>query len=107
MDKPKASNSNALSFAKSSVLSPMSRQNANNISAPVAIAPTMEIMPLGNQGLICPVYSRKLFQFPQAETSAFHHPNLSATAERKPAEMDKRKNNLVNLGTNGLLIQGS
>ena len=52
IDRPKASNRNALSFAKNSVFNPMSKKNASNISAPVAIAPTIEIRPLGNHGLI-------------------------------------------------------
>ena len=56
----------------------------NIISAPVAMAPKTGISVSGIIGLICLVYSKKLSQLPQADTSAGHNPNLSATADKKP-----------------------
>jgi len=38
---------------------------------------------------------QKLLQFPQAETSLFQNPNLSAIAERNPKEIASLKNSLI------------
>ena len=95
MDNPNISKRNPLNFADSSVLNPISKQIAKTISADVAIIPSAVIMEFGNQGFINSVYSKKLFQFPQAETSLGHIPNRSATADKNPTEIAIRKNTLT------------
>ena len=42
------------------------------------------------------VYSKNLSQFPHTETSAPHNPNLSATADKNPAEIESLKKSLIN-----------
>jgi hypothetical protein len=46
-------------------------------------------------GLISLVYSKKLSQLPQADTSAGHNPNLSATADKKPIPIANLKKSLM------------
>src|SRR5690606_25110109 len=95
MDSANASKRNPLNLANNAVLNPSNKQTANKTSADVAIIPIVEISELGNQGFINWVYSKKLFQFPQTETSLLHIPNLSATADKNPIEMAIRKNSLM------------
>ncbi len=73
-----------LSLADNDVLNPIIKNIANTISAAVATIPTKFIRLLGTHGLSTLVYSIKLPQLPQAELSSGHHPNRSATADKKP-----------------------
>jgi hypothetical protein len=100
IDKPNSNKSKPLNFAVNSVLNPTRRKIAKSISAAVAIIPIAGIRESGSQGFITRVYSRKLLQFPQTETSARHIPNLSATADKNPAAIANRKNNFTPLSIN-------
>ena len=95
MDKLNSSNKIPLSFANNSVLKPANKNKAKISSAAVATVPMAGIIEAGIHGFINRVYSKKLPQFPQTETSLLHHPNLSATADTKPAEIANRKNSLT------------
>ena len=95
MDKPNVRRSSPLNLAKSSVLKPIIKHMAKITSKAVAIVPRVEIIASGNQGFIAFVYSKKLSQFPHAETVSGQNPNLSATADKKPAEMVNRKKILI------------
>src|SRR5690606_30565488 len=97
MDKANINKRNPLNFANNSVLKPMINAMAKTISANVAIVPINGIIDFGNQGLSIPVYSKKLSQFPQAETSLLHHPNRSATADKNPTERASLRKSLINL----------
>ncbi len=95
IDRAKANNSNPLNFANSSVLNPINKKIAKITSAAVATPPNMGIIKSGIHGFIIAVYSTKLSQLPQAETSLDHIPNLSATADKNPMERANRKNNFI------------
>jgi len=69
--------------------------NAKINSAVVAKIPKGEIKISGINGFINCVYSKKLFQFPQAETSLLQNPNLSAIADKNPNDIATLKNNLT------------
>jgi hypothetical protein len=68
---------------------------AKTISAIVATIASHEIMPFGNQGLINRVYSTNAFQFHQTDTSLFHSPNLSATADKNADAMASLRKSLT------------
>lgn len=95
IDSANSSKRNPLNLANSSVLNPMIKHIAKIISAAVTIVPTMEIIDSGNHGFIIWVYSRKLFQSPQTETSSLQIPNLSATADKKEAASANRRKILI------------
>src|SRR5690606_4683038 len=86
---------NPLHLAINSVLSPIKRNVPKTISAAVVIIPSVRIKESGNQGLITRVYSKKLFQFPQTDIFSSHHPNLSATADKKVVPIASRRKSLI------------
>ena len=91
IESAKRSSKYPLSFAISSVFNPRRRNKPKIISATVAIVASPDVMDGGNQGLIRDVYSRKLFQFPQADISDGYNPKRSATADRKAVDSASRR----------------
>ena len=96
IDKANSSKRIPLNFANNSVLNPTIKHKAKTISEDVAIIPIAGIIEFGNQGFNNSVYSKKLFQFPQTETSLLQIPNRSATADINPIEIASLKKSLIN-----------
>ena len=74
------------------VLKFSNKPTAKAISKKVEIPANKGITELGNNGFSVLVYATKFSQLPQAECALSHKPNLSATADNKPALSERRKN---------------